>query len=164
MTTTSSAAPAPIRGGRTQHDPTPIKEQTMTDRPYTDTDLRTEAGLALDALVHLPTVEEIVTSLRQSYVPHLHADGDLVTWGGLLDDGELTEAARQIHERMIPAAPVGVWAINLGADGLEPGEQQLTLGAGEPRVRIHFAFAPDMSEGDRRDFVAQIAEATITAT
>ncbi|WP_200309084.1 hypothetical protein [Streptomyces adelaidensis] len=133
----------------------------MTDRPYTDDDLRAEAGLALDALVHLPTVEEIATSLRQSYIPHLHADGDLVTWGGLLDEDGLTEAARQIHERMIPAAPVGAWAIRLGADGLEPSDEHVITLSGDdkPICRIHFAFEPGMPEETRTALVQGIGQA-----
>ncbi len=127
----------------------------MTETPYTDDDLRTEAGLALSALVHLPTVEEIATSLRDSYVPHLHADGDQTTWGDLLDHDGLTEAARQIHELMIPAAPVGEWAVRLGADGLEPStEHAIALDAGtRPIARIHFAFEPDMPKEMRISFV-----------
>jgi hypothetical protein len=137
----------------------------MTERPYTDDDLRAEAGLALDALVHLPTVEEIVTSLRQSYIPHLHADGDLVTWGGLLEEGGLTEAALQIRDRMAPAAPVGKWAIDLGADGLQPSNDHiLTLNAGErPIVRIHFAFEPDMDEDMRTALVQGLGDAIDSA-
>ncbi|GAA3957032.1 hypothetical protein GCM10022384_07660 [Streptomyces marokkonensis] len=131
-----------------------------TEHPYTDDDLRAEAGLALSALVHLPTVDEITTSLRSSYVPHLHADGDEATWGDLLDQDGLTEAARQIHELMIPAAPVGEWAVNLGADNLQPStEHEITLNAGRPIARIHFAFEPDMPEEMRTDLVQGIGDA-----
>ncbi|MFH8531573.1 hypothetical protein ACH4GE_24520 [Streptomyces tendae] len=132
----------------------------MPDHPYTDTDLRAEAGLALSALVHLPTVEEIAASLRDSYVPHLHADGDEATWGNLLGQEGLTEAARQIRELMIPAAPVGEWAVNLGADGLQPStEHAITLNAGQPIARIHFAFEPGMSEEMRTLLVEGIGDA-----
>ncbi|MFF6781386.1 hypothetical protein [Streptomyces sp. NPDC012510] len=131
------------------------------DRPYTDEDLRAEAGLALDALVHLPTVEEIVTSLRQSYIPHLHADGDLVTWGGLLDEDGITEAAHQIRERMVPAAPVGEWAIRLGADGLQPHARAIDIGwnDGPLQARIHIAFPADTPDGEREQFVTDISNA-----
>lgn len=138
----------------------------MTDRPYTDEDLRAEAGRALSALVHLPTVEEIVASLRQSCIPHLHADGDLVTWGSVLDEDELAEAARQIAERMIPAAPVGEWAVNLGADGLEPDGHTFQLGTQGPSdddpdmpfVRLHFAFNPEATDEERDRFVMQLTK------
>ncbi|WAL93947.1 hypothetical protein [Streptomyces sp. Je 1-369] len=135
----------------------------MTETPYTDDDLRTEAGLALSALVHLPTVEEIATSLRNSYVPHLHADGDEATWGDLLDHAGLTEAARQIHELMIPAAPVGEWAVRLGADGLVPSTEH-TLGVdldGRPAARIHFAYAPDMP-AEARTALVEAIDAALT--
>ncbi|MEW2164362.1 hypothetical protein AB0912_15420 [Streptomyces sp. NPDC007084] len=136
----------------------------MTDRPYTDEDLRAEAGRALSALVHLPTVEEIVASLRQSYIPHLHADGDLVTWGSVLDEDELAEAARQIAERMIPAAPVGEWAVNLGADGLEPTAHVINLDSPDgPFVRLHLAIHPDMPEADRLRLHKGMRHAIITA-
>lgn len=131
----------------------------MADLPYTTEDLRTEAGLALSALVHLPTVEEIATSLRQSYVPHLHADGDHATWGDLLDENGLTEAARQISEQMIPAAPVGEWAVNLGADGLQPtGDCFSMQGDGQPILRVHFAFTPDMPEDARQAFINGVGQ------
>lgn len=119
-------------------------------RPYNDEDLRTEAGHALSALAHPPTAEEITTSLRHSYIPHLHADGNLATWGDLLDETELNQAARQIHERMILAAPVGPWAVNLGADGLEPTAHVINLDSPDgPFVRLHLAIHPDMPEADR---------------
>lgn len=131
----------------------------MTDQPYTDTDLRAEAALARDALMHLPTTEEIVTSLRGAYVSSLHADGDEATWGNLLDEEGLTEAARRIGELMVPAAPVGQWAVDLGADGLEPSPHVLNLdGDDKPVVRIHMAFDPDMPERDRQCFGMALAQ------
>jgi hypothetical protein len=137
----------------------------MTDRPYTDNDLQAQAALCLSALSTSPTVADILRWLPGAYVQGRSGN----TWGDVLDNAGLATVARKIHGLIEQAGntdyPLNAarWLINLGAAGLEPSEQQLTLGAGEPRVRIHFAFAPDMSDADRRDFVAEIAAATVTA-
>jgi hypothetical protein len=135
-----------------------------TDRPYTDNDLQAQAALCLSALSTSPTVADILRWLPGAYVEGRSGN----TWGDVLDNAGLATVARKIHALIgdagnaVGGLNAARWLIDLGADGLEPSEQQLTLGAGEPRVRIHFAFAPDMSETDRRDFVAEIAAATGT--
>ncbi len=146
---------------------------TSTDRPYTDTDtdLRAEAARQHATLAEDPDFMGVGEMMDGRHV-HYEADeaaGCLMPPPGTprwdeLDEDTFEAAQRSIHDLINGAADVSEWAVELGADGLEPSEQQLTLGRGEPRVRIHFAFAPDMSETDRRDFVAEIAAATVTAS
>ena len=131
----------------------------MSDRPYTDNDLQIEAALAHDALMHLPTAEEIATSLSQSYVPHRHEKGDDVVWGEVLDEDGMTEASSRIRELMVPAAPVGRWAVSLGVDGLEPVTDVIdfpsaTLNA--DFARMHFAFHPDVPADTRTHVINRI--------
>lgn len=150
---------------------TSLDDQQTADLPYTDNDLRAEAALCLSALSTSPTVADILRWLPGAYVDsHREEDRKSHTWGDLLDNTGLAEVARKIHGligdagNVVGALNSARWLIDLCADGLEPSEQQLTLGRDEPRVRIHFAFAPDMSEADRRDFIAEIAAAVVTAS
>jgi hypothetical protein len=142
---------------------------TITDRPYTDEDLRAEAARQYAVLTEDPDFMGVGEQMQDTFIDSTDDnDPDGVedsgsTWGEALDEDQFDEAQRQIDDLINGAADVSEWAINLGADGLEPSEQQLTFGADEPRVRIHFAFAPDMGDADRRDFVAEIAAATVTA-
>ncbi|MEU7074703.1 hypothetical protein AB0B30_32650 [Streptomyces narbonensis] len=130
----------------------------MTDqpaRPYTDDDLRAEAARQHSHLTDRPsfdTVGDLMTG--QEVTP----DGG-VDWDDFRDE-TFSAAQQSVHALITGAADVSEWAVNLGADGLQPSDQQLHIG--DNRVRIHFAFAPDMTEVDRRDFVALIASAVIT--
>lgn len=137
----------------------------MTEQPYTDNDLRAQAVLALAALADAPDFMGIGEGMEDSLVRSAGEGDDPKTWGELLpynhDDGNAyNEAQRKIHRLVRGAADLSEWTVHLGADGLEPDEQRLNVG--DARVRIHFAFASDMSEADRRDFVAMIAATVIT--
>ncbi|MFJ9037430.1 hypothetical protein ACIRF8_12685 [Streptomyces sp. NPDC102406] len=70
------------------------------------------------------------------------------------------EAQRKIHDLINGAADTSTWAVSLGADGLVPStEHEITLNAGRPIARIHFAFEPDMPEDMRTDLVEGIGDA-----
>jgi hypothetical protein len=121
----------------------------MTERPYTDDDLRAEAARQHAALTFDPGLLGVGAEMEeQEVVP----DGG-VTWGDFRD--ETFEAAKQsVHALVTSAANVSEWAVALGADGLEPYDGQLTLnGDDKPFARIHFAFDPDMPEGMRMALV-----------
>jgi hypothetical protein len=146
----------------------------MSDRPYTDNDLRAEAARQLFGAQQDPDFMGIGEQMEGAFIDSTVVDPDPDpetgtepvtgrTWDQL-DDDTWDTAQRSIDKLINGAVDLSDWAVHLGADGLEPSEQQLTLGHGEPRVRIHFAFAPDMSDADRRDFVAEIAAATVTAS
>ena len=141
----------------------------MTDRPYTDEDLRIEAARQHYTATTHPDFVGIGEQMDGSRIESTVTDSDASvttvaggrTWDMLAPD-DFDDAMRAIDKLLSKAADVSDWSVNLGADGLQPDEQRLDIGR-EPRVRIHFAFAPDMSAADRRDFIAEIAAATITA-
>ena len=137
---------------------------------YTDADLRAEAARQHQTATEDPDFVGIAEQMDGALIESTIVDPDPETgtepitgrtWDSLSPD-EFGKAHRAIDDILGRAADVSDWAINLGADGLEPSEQRLDVGSG-PRVRIHFAFASDMSEADRRDFVAEIAAAVVTA-
>ncbi|MCP3817806.1 hypothetical protein NLX86_06550 [Streptomyces sp. A3M-1-3] len=136
----------------------------MTDLPYTEDDLRAEATSQLATLGEDPDFMGVGEQMEDDVVTSTEADGGK-TWGELLpfeaDRGEAFNAAqRRIHDLINGAADVSDWAVNLGADGLEPDEHQLGFSAGDrPIVRIHFAFAPELTDDAREALVRGIGEA-----
>lgn len=141
---------------------------TAPDRPYTDEDLRAEAARQHVALTEDPDFmgigEQMQDTEIESLIPPEEADGAEGThWDELLDEDQFNEAQRQIHDLINGAADVSEWAINLGADGLEPsGEHLITVsadnGVERPIARIHFAFEPGMPEEMRTAFVQGIGQ------
>ncbi|MGW2692400.1 hypothetical protein ACWC3Y_11120 [Streptomyces sp. NPDC001296] len=122
----------------------------MTDRPYTDDDLRAEATAQHAALLRDPDFMGIGEQM------------DDETWRDLNED-DFEAAQRAIDNLLTHAADVSEWAINLGADGLEPTGHTFQLGVDpgdgdRPRVRVHFAFAPDMDDDDRDRFVMELSK------
>ena len=117
----------------------------MTERPYTDDDLRAEAARQLVQSAWDP---DLVSVGEQMQGQEVTPDGG-VDWDDFSD--ETFEAAQHsIHDLINGAADVSEWAVNLGADGLQPYDGQLTLdGDDKPFARIHFAFDPDMPEDMR---------------
>ncbi|MEV2249370.1 hypothetical protein AB0I94_02235 [Streptomyces sp. NPDC050147] len=130
----------------------------MTDRPYTDDDLRTEAARQHATLTEDPDYVGVGEQMDGTEVT---PDGG-VTW----DDFSLATydtAQRAIHDLISGAADVSAWAINLGADGLEPSEDTLSIeGDEKPIVRVHFAFATDMPADVRESFVTGVSGAIAT--
>lgn len=128
----------------------------MTDLPYTDDDLRTEA-----ARQHALSVED----------PDFMGIGERMEWTPIpgrpdarwddLDREDFDKAQRAINDLLGKAADVSEWAINLGADGLEPSDEHvITIGADDkPIARIHFAFEPGMPEEMRTALVQGIGQA-----
>jgi len=127
----------------------------MTERPYTDDDLRAEAARQLVQSAWDP---DLVSVGEQMQGQEVTPDGG-VDWDDFRD--ETFEAAqRSIHDLIVGAADVSEWAVNLGADGLVPYDGQLTLdGDDKPFARIHFAFDPDMPEEMRLALVEGVGGA-----
>lgn len=124
----------------------------MTDRPYTDEDLRAEAASCLTALVTLPATADIRRSLPDTYIDsHFTPDsGADATWAAVVGEDGLDVPVREIHALIQGAANTAEWAINLGADGLEPTAHVINLDNPDgPFVRLHLAIHPDMPETDR---------------
>lgn len=133
----------------------------MTDLPYTDNDLRAEAARQHYTATTDPDFMGIGEQMEDSTVTSTEDGETGLTWHELLvpEGGDsyeaYGEAQRAIDDLLGKAADVSEWAVNLGADGLEPDDRVVT--AGENRVRVHFAFAADISEADRADIVSQFA-------
>jgi len=134
----------------------------VTNLPYTDEDLRVEAASQHHALTEDPDYMGIGEAMDDDTVASTETSGGGKTWGQLLPDGNDFDAARDAISRLISkAADVSEWAINLGADGLEPSNDHvITLdGDGKPIARIHFAFEPGMPEEMRTALVQGIGQA-----
>ncbi|MFJ8110462.1 hypothetical protein [Streptomyces sp. NPDC096132] len=118
----------------------------MTDRPYTDEDLRAEAARQHTALTDDPDFMGVGEQMEGRRIPSTDDGLGGMGWDGLPNE-HYDEARRKIHDLINSAANVSEWAIGLGADGLEPGGHSLTVGAADkPIARIHFAFEPGMPE------------------
>ncbi|MDT0270616.1 hypothetical protein RM844_30520 [Streptomyces sp. DSM 44915] len=128
----------------------------MTDRPYTDADLRAEAARQHHAITEDPDFVGIGEQMESTPIPS-RPDDD---WDDL-DDDAYEAAQRAIDDLLGGAADVSRWAIDLGADGLQPStEHALTMQADErPIVRIHFAFDPDMPTEMRNALVEGLGDA-----
>ncbi|MFF1348456.1 hypothetical protein ACFVZJ_21175 [Streptomyces sp. NPDC058322] len=133
----------------------------MSNIPYTNADLRAEAADQHNYLTEDPDFMGIGEAMDDSIVTSTE-DGPNLTWGDLLpDEDAFNDAQKKIRTLIVGAADVSKWAVHLGADGLEPINTNLTIKnrAGEDRVRLHFAFAPDMDEDKREAVMEVIADA-----
>ncbi|MGX1116364.1 hypothetical protein RKD37_001727 [Streptomyces ambofaciens] len=91
----------------------------MTERPYTDTDLRAEAARQHDQI--LDEALEFVgvgESMQDAYVGSTLHGEEGSTWSELVDGEAFGEAQEKIHALIRGAADVSEWAVNLGAAGL----------------------------------------------
>lgn len=137
----------------------------MPDRPYTDEDLRAEAACQHYTATTDPDFMGIGERMDGSPIESTfygafgqrHEDGR--TWEQL-DSDDFDAAQRAIDELLDTAADVSSWAVDLGADGLEPEDHSITVrGDGRPIARIHFAFEPGMPDEMRAALVEDIGEA-----
>ncbi|MGW7247740.1 hypothetical protein [Streptomyces decoyicus] len=137
----------------------------MTDQPYTDKDLRAEAARQHASLTEDPEFmcvgEQMQDAEIESLLPPEEADGaEGPHWDELLGEDQFNAAQQAIHSLIADAADVSAWAVNLGADGLEPTGHVLSVGAGERTIaRIHFAFSPDMDDDTRTALVEGLGQA-----
>lgn len=134
----------------------------MTERPYTDTDLRAEAARQHAALTAQTDSREVLSRMLDARVQSTATDDgdDGLTWDEALNCGEFDEPANAVTGLIRGAVDVSEWAVNLGADNLQPStEHEITLNAGRPIARIHFAFEPGMPEDMRTDLVEGIGDA-----
>lgn len=137
----------------------------MTDHAYTPDDLRTEAARQLFGAQQDPDFMGIgeqmegapIESTFYDAAGQRHEQGR--SWDQL-DEDSWDTAQRGIDKLINGAVDLSDWAVNLGADGLDPEEHQFTLNAGpKPIIRVHFAFAPEMSDDARGAFVQGLGEA-----
>lgn len=141
----------------------------MTNRPYTDDDLRTEAARQHYVATIDPDFMGIGEQMDSRFINSTTVDPDPEqgtepvtgkTWDQL-DRQDFAAAQRAIDDLLSSAADVSTWAINLGADDLEPSDDHvISLGADDkPIARIHFAFEPGMPEDMRTALVQGIGQA-----
>jgi hypothetical protein len=137
----------------------------VTDRPYTDDDLRAEAARQHYTATTDPDFMGIGEQMDGSPIESTcfdaagerHEPG--LTWDQL-DGQQFGEVQRAIDDLLGKAADVSDWAVNLGADGLEPSPHEVTFdNADGAFVRLHLAFHPSMPEHDRQRFHAGIKQA-----
>jgi hypothetical protein len=146
----------------------------MTDLPYTDDDLRAEAARQHAISVEDPDFMGIGERMQGRFIHYEAVDqehGDLMPPPGTPRWDELTEeefeaAQHAIDDLIAKAADLSEWAVNLGADGLEPTGHTVQLGVDpgdgdRPRVRLHFAFHPDMPDADRDHFVMGLSKVVL---
>ncbi|MDX3230549.1 hypothetical protein [Streptomyces sp. ME19-01-6] len=138
----------------------------MTDHPYTNDDLRAEAARQHKTLTEDPDFMGIGEQMEDGIVPSTREAGAPRSWDSVLrlnadDYDEFEKAQRKIHDLIDGAADVSEWAINLGADGLQPisGNLNIKDSHGDDRVRLHLAFAPDMDQDTRKAVIERIADA-----
>lgn len=140
----------------------------MTDRPYTDDDLRTEAARQHYVATLDPDFMGIGEQMDGRFInssvddPNPEKGSEPVTgrnWDSLNPE-DFEAAQHAIDDLLSNAADVSDWAINLGADGLQPEEHSITVdGDGKPIARIHFAFEPGMPDEMRIALVEGIGHA-----
>lgn len=130
----------------------------MTNQPYDQDDLRAEAARQHSSLVEDTDFVGVGEQMEGQEV----TPGGGVTWGDFSEE-TYDRAQREIHELITKAADLSQWSVQLGADGLEPDSHFLQLGVDpgtgdKPRVRIQFAFAPEMTGPDRDAFVVGLSK------
>lgn len=140
----------------------------MTDRPYTDEDLRTEAARQHYVATLDPDFMGIGEQMDGRFISSSVDDPDPEqgaepvtgrTWDSLNPE-EFGKAQRAVDDLLGKAADLSDWAINLGADDLEPEDHSITVnGDDRPIARIHFAFEPGMPDEMRTALVEGIGQA-----
>ena len=138
----------------------------MTDRPYTDADLRAEAARQHAELTEDPDYSDVGNGMWDEVVPSTGDGLGGSNWGRLLDqeaddNAAYSEAQRRIYGLITGAADVSEWAVNLGADNLQPTAHLIEIEGpdGGVAVRLHFAFDPDMPGGIRDEVVNDLVRA-----
>ncbi|MFB4424833.1 hypothetical protein C5F59_027605 [Streptomyces sp. QL37] len=131
----------------------------MADQPYTPADLIAEAARQHATLAEDPDFMGVGEAMEDQPCPATDEAGPgLHTWGDLAND-EYTEAQNKIHDLITGAADVSAWAVQLGADNLQPEDHTLTVdGDGQPLVRLHVAFAPALDNGARQAFMLGLGQ------
>ncbi|WP_240649196.1 hypothetical protein [Streptomyces sp. Z26] len=123
-------------------------------QPYTDADIRAEAARQHALSLDDPDFMGIGERMNDTEIPSFTTEDEpgLVegtTWDALSRE-DFDAAQRAIDDLLAGAADVSRWAVDLGADGLEPVDGQLTADTGDgPLFRIHIAVRPDMPEDVR---------------
>ncbi|MFG2826065.1 hypothetical protein ACGFWI_01055 [Streptomyces sp. NPDC048434] len=131
----------------------------MSEYPYTTADLHAEAARQHATLAEDPDFVGVGERMQWTPIPSRPDDH----WDDL-NEADFETAQRAIDDLLTKAADLSDWAITLGADGLQPDEHVLSVGAGEQTIaRIHFAFEPDMDDDMRAALVEGLGQAIADA-
>lgn len=131
----------------------------MTDRPYTDADLRHEAARQLALSAEDPDFMGIGERMGWTPIPSRPDDH----WDDL--DGADFEAARNAIDKLLTkAVDVSDWAVMLGAAGLKPvTEIGVRLTTGGYPLAVQLAIDPELTNAARDELITELTEA-INAT
>ncbi|MEV6569966.1 hypothetical protein [Streptomyces sp. NPDC051577] len=127
----------------------------MTSTPYTDTDLRAEAARQHAELLAGPDYAGIGEQMQgQEVTPNGGVD-----WDDFSDE-TFGKAQRAVHDLITRAADLSEWAVNIGADGLEPAiSDSVSLKVGDRTlVRVHVAFERGLPDDLRQAFIQSLGE------
>ncbi|MGW4825036.1 hypothetical protein ACWEP4_40540 [Streptomyces sp. NPDC004227] len=125
----------------------------MTDLPYTDDDLRTEAATQLRAARDPETFEVTIEGHK------IPSRGDF-QWDQLNDD-DFHDADREISELLEGAVDVARWSVDLGANGLHC-TSELAWGRGGDAwdLAIQIAHRPGLSK-ELREAITSIVRGSV---
>lgn len=74
-----------------------------------------------------------------------------------LAGADKTYATLKVMKAVETAADLSGWSVPMGLDKLKPCDDALNIYVDElPKIRIHFAFADDFPEDDRRKFLLEL--------
>lgn len=122
----------------------------MTDHPYTDDDLRTEAARQYAEVLRAPDRLEVGDEMQGQPVPSRSGS---VRWGELSDD-DFHDAGNEVHELLDSAVDMSAWSVNLGARYLKT-TTELAWGRGGDAwdLAVQIAHRPGLST-ELRDALA----------
>jgi len=130
----------------------------MPEQPYTEDDLRAEAARQHDELTVDTELEDVGERMVNAPIAS-RSHWSSQAWWHSLSEADQATAQEQVHSLITGAADVSEWAVYLGADGVEPAGLFWLGDPGARRAAVMFAFATDMSDDDRQDFVRQLTSA-----
>lgn len=134
----------------------------MAEQPYTDEDLRAEAARQHAVLTDDPDFMGVGERMDREFIDSTIVDPDPETgtekitgrtWDAL-DGPQFERAQRAIDDLIGGAADVSRWAVDIGADDLEPVDGVLAAQTSSgPLFRIYIAVRKDMPDRMRADLV-----------
>jgi hypothetical protein len=139
----------------------------VTDRPYTDDDLRTEAARQYAEALRSPDLLEVGDEMQGQPIPSTVVDlepdtGEPLemsrTWGQLSGD-DFHDARNEIHELLDSAPDVSRWAVRLGTCYLRQ-TTELAWGHGDAwDLAVQVAHRPGISDDLHQALVGAVRDA-----
>jgi hypothetical protein len=130
----------------------------MTERPYTNADLRAEAARQLALSAKDPNFMGIGERMEGSKIP----SRDDFQWDQL-DDADFDTAQRDIDDLLTNAVDVSAWAVALGAAGLKPvTEMGVYLTTGGSSLAVQLALDPELTDAAQAELITKLTEAINT--